>query len=110
MTSTTRLPGEELYPPTPELDRQIALVRTGRPGAVQEFLDWLLDEQGYVLAKYQDRVEPGVYSEQPVEQHVRPEQLMADHFGIDLRKIEAERRAVLDWLQRQDVAVTPTGD
>lgn len=32
-----------------------------------------------------------------------PEQLMADHFGIDLARIDAERRAILDALRAADI-------
>lgn len=34
-----------------------------------------------------------------VQVWVRPEELMADFFGIDLKKIESERRALLDALR-----------
>jgi hypothetical protein len=80
------------YPPTPELDKQAALIATGETNTVQRFLDWLFDEQNLVLEP-----DPGRSREQ----------LMADFFGLDLRKIETERRAVLDAI-RANRANTPT--
>lgn len=36
---------------TPELDKQSAIIKSGKAATVQDFYDWLT-EQGYVLAKY----------------------------------------------------------
>jgi hypothetical protein len=136
--------------PTPELDRQLAILGTGRAQAVQEFYDWL-QAQGLHLCAWTedltestpcpDAVTPGKhaprfgcvdgkrarfgettgqdgqdygacprcagrgYIERPirprwVEDPRSPERLVADHFGIDLRKIEAERRAILDAIRQ----------
>jgi hypothetical protein len=80
------------YPPTPELDKQAAIVASGEANTVQHFLDWLYDDQNLVLEP-----DPGRSREQ----------LMADFFGIDLRKIETERRAILDAI-RTNRLNTPT--
>lgn len=37
---------------TPELDRQSEIIKSGKAGAVQDFIDWLLDERQYQLAEY----------------------------------------------------------
>lgn len=79
-------------PPTPELDRRADLIATGRPEAVGGFLDWL-GEHGYVIARWEEFPGEG---EQLVPAHVRPEKLLADHFGIDLQKVETEQRAILE--------------
>lgn len=89
--------------PTPELDKQLEIVRSGKAGTVQEFIDWLLDEKHYVLARYVPEDErtddDGIYGEQPVAVFIQPEQLMANFFGIDLNKIDQERRALLEALR-----------
>ena len=91
-------------PETPELDkRKREVLDPGLNTVVQDFYDWLTQEKGYVLARYvpeEERFEgDGIYGEQPVAVHLDPEQMMAEFFGIDLDKIEAERRALLDHLR-----------
>jgi hypothetical protein len=76
------------YPPTPELDRQSQAIEDGR--RLVEFLDWL-SEQGYHLAKYHDG--------QPYDANPGPQKLIAGFYGIDLDKIEAERRALLEHVR-----------
>ena len=85
--------------PTPELDRQRDIIHSGKAETVQEFIEWLLDKQGLVLGKYgtdeferKDVLSPTYYSR---------EDLMADFFGIDRNKIEAERRAILEALRAE---------
>lgn len=84
---------------TPELDKQKRVIDSGRAETVQDLIDWL-PTRGYRLAEY---IQYEGYSEpRLVEANVIPEQLMADFFGIDLAKIEAERRAILDALRGGD--------
>ena len=97
------------YPPTPELDkRKREVLDPGLNKVVQDFYDWLTQEKGYVLARYvpeEERFEgDGIYGEQPVAVHPDPEQMMAEFFGIDLAKIEAERRAILEYLRSDEFA------
>lgn len=82
---------------TPELDKQLEIVKSGKAGVVQDFIDWLREEKDYVLGEYQDW--EGYSEQQFVPVYIQPEQLMADFFGIDRNKIEAERRALLDTLR-----------
>lgn len=101
-------------PTTPELDRQSKIIQTGKPGAVQDFIEWL-DENGYVLARrctepiHRDRARLAG-SPMPsycgvcegtgiVETHIDRPRMMASFFLIDLDKIEQERRALLDALR-----------
>ena len=92
-------------PDTTELDKQAKIINSGKAPAVQEFIDWLLDDKKWVLARYVEEDErtpnDGIYGEQPVPVFVQREELMAEFFGIDLNKIEAERRALLDHLRSQ---------
>lgn len=89
---------------TPELDKQSEIIHSGQAATVQDFIDWL-SEQKYVLARYVPEDErtddDGIYGEQPVAVFIQPEQLMADFFGVDLRKIDAERRALLDAIRSE---------
>ena len=60
-----------------------------------EFLDWLQGK--YVLAKY---VETGTWAGEPVHDlrhaNVPVQDLLAEFFGIDQDKIEAEKRAMIE--------------
>lgn len=80
---------------TPELDKQAKIIKSGAAGHVQEFIDWC-NEQGYALCLPRPDSLHGAYT--PIM--LSPEQIMADHFGIDRDKIETERRALLDHLRR----------
>lgn len=86
-------------PATPELDKQADLIATGHPAAVQEFYDWLI-QNGYVIGRYQEV--DGYSDAMLVPAPITPEQLLANHFGIDRGRIEAERRALLDYLGRAE--------
>lgn len=85
-------------PDTPECDKLLALEKSGRRGQVQEFLDWLLDEQ---RVQFYSGVS---YYGRPLTFYKSREELMADFFGLDLHKIDREREALLDyqrWLNDQ---------
>lgn len=85
---------------TPELDFQSIIIESGQSELLGKFYDWLT-EQGIVLAKW------GGYDYESETYHddilslysVHPEKLFADFFGLDLNKIEAERRAILEELR-----------
>lgn len=124
---TTRSDGVK-PPETPELDRRSEIINSERhPHLVlTEFYDWL-KEQGLQLCKYETREveEPcqgrKLFSEcggddcaacggtgwvkVPREdwwQDVRqPERLFLDFFGLDQDKIDAEQRALLDYLRKR---------
>jgi hypothetical protein len=88
------------YPETPELNRQVELVKSGKAGLIQEFVDWLLDE-------LHDGTRVGLWRgtdefERPLWWQPNREQLLADFFGIDRNKIEDERRAILAHLATQN--------
>lgn len=85
----------------PEHDKLTA-IGDERRETVQEFIDWLLDQY-----RPDVRGEPGhlifaAYNQydylDPV--HVTREKLMAEFFDIDLKRLEAEKDAMLaDYLQ-----------
>ncbi len=86
---------------TPELDKQHKIIESGASDTLTEFYDWLHD-QGYCIAEeieheWEDEYDDYGHMLHPVR--IRPEQLFADFFGIDLDKIETERRAILDALR-----------
>lgn len=82
------------YPPTPELDKMLAARDHGGSFAVQEFLDWLLDEKKYLLYRLDETID----AEYPV--YVDRGELMREFFGIDSTAVERERQAVLDYVRR----------
>jgi hypothetical protein len=82
---------------TPELDKQHKIIESGASDTLTEFYDWL-SERGWLLARWEANGKWNEYLE-PV--YTRPEQLFAEFFGIDLDKIESERRAVLEELRSQ---------
>lgn len=88
------MPGHECkapasYPETPELDRQHEVL--DRSHAAGDFIDWL-GTQGLVIAQYGS-------DGQWYPAYIPPERLLADWLGIDLDKVEAERRAILAHLR-----------
>jgi len=84
--------------PTPELDKQHAVIESGAAGTLGDFYDWLTDEKGWVLAEW---TQDGMRNDYLKPVYFRPDQLFADFFGIDLDKIESERRAILEELRTQ---------
>jgi len=88
-------------PPAPECERQSELVRSGRAGLIQEFLDWLLDTEQVQLYTH-DQWEDAEGPWEPMPYYKSREQIMAAFFGIDLKKVEAERRALLSHLRARD--------
>ena len=84
----------------PECDKIVAVHDQSQK--LGEFLDWLR-EQGWELCAYQ-----GVEDEESEETpdgwypiHKPAEQLLAKFFGIDLNKVEAERRALLEAIREK---------
>ena len=75
-----------------ELEKQHAVIESGESDTLTNFYDWLA-EQGYEITEWDD--DQREY--RPIS--LRPEQLFADFFGIDLDKIETERRAILETLR-----------
>jgi len=77
-------------PECPECDKMIAvqdnsLVLTG-------FVDWL-SEKGYAICTLEET--PGYPKEQWISIRQSYEELFADYFGIDLKKVESERQTLL---------------
>jgi hypothetical protein len=63
---------------------------------VQSFIDWLYDMQGCEIAFWEkNRIEDRLC---PIRQS--REDLMASFFKINLKKLDAEKRAMLDELRR----------
>ena len=92
-------PAEHPYPATPELDKQNAIIRSGKAATVQDFIDWLYEERHLTLCEPKPDSLHGYYVPASTG---GPEQLMADFFGIDRDRIETERRAVLDAYRSQN--------
>lgn len=88
------------YPKTPTLDQMLDLERQGRSTAIQEFIDWLLDDQGWDIAK----LDPGGGETVLM---VDREKLMAEFFHVDLEAAERERLAVLEYVRSQDAENAP---
>lgn len=86
--------------PTPELDRQREIIKSGRAAVVQAFLDWLTDEQDWLIAHYAREDERFADEIFPVPQ--TKQAIMELFFKIDPNKIEAERRALLEELRTRN--------
>jgi hypothetical protein len=81
---------------TPELDKLKAINDAGLNATVQEFLEWL-QSKGYLVARYlkpEEKDDYGYWGGMPVPVAETHEQLMADFFEIDMRKVSEERDAV----------------
>jgi len=81
---------------TPELDFQHLIIESGQSELLAKFYDWLT-EKGYSLCFWSDGDEYDDGGYYPLS--MSPEKLFAEFFGIDLNKIEAERRAILEELR-----------
>ncbi len=75
-------------PDTPELDKMLE----AKPDSqiIGEFLNWLFNEQHAQMCRFDDKFDEFV----PIFESV--ERWLALYFGIDLEKMEQERRAILD--------------
>lgn len=70
-----------------------------------EFLEWLLDEKGIVLCRYEQT--GGTWNGQPISRLafvVLPhlQDWLAEFFGIDREKLEDEKRRMLDVMRQVD--------
>lgn len=63
-----------------------------------EFLEWLANAKGFVLCE-RNTLDWGDDRFVPADQNV--ERLLAEYHDIDLEKVEAEKRAMLDRCRRQ---------
>jgi hypothetical protein len=67
---------------------------------IGEFIDWLGWNKGYHISFYPKDEETHAYPRlAPIIENT--EQLLADYFEIDLKKVEEERRAILKGLQEK---------
>ena len=86
-------------PKTPELDRRSEVLPKAQ--VLTEFVDWL-SGQGIVLCSLQETGRSN--SDGPTRVwypfHEPYERMFERFFGLDGNKIEAERRALLDWLAK----------
>lgn len=82
------------YPATPECDRMHEVIDEHDTQTVGDFLDWALSA-GFHLCTWNDRLEQF----DPVHKSV--EQWLAARHGIDLDKVDAEKKAILEHLRRQ---------
>lgn len=96
---------------TPTLDKMLSVKDQSQ--AAGQFLDWLVSEKGFVLAKYHEhndehcgeyergnRRECGLAEETLYQEHHSIEKLLAEFFGINLNQAEKERVAILKSLQK----------
>ena len=83
---------------TPELDFQHLIIESGQSDLLAKFYDWLIEKDYYICYRDEgDKYDDGGYY--PISSS--PEKLFADFFGIDLNKIEEERRAILEELRNR---------
>lgn len=87
MSTDTTEPARLDLPPTPELDRQKAVM--DKATLIGEFLEWLSSQAITIEAADGRTISDAGWNA-----------LLAAFFGIDLDKIEAERRAVLAYLNQ----------
>lgn len=85
-------------PETPECDNLAALM--GNIDAITEFFEWA-GEQGYQVGKYQP-IE-GYRDEQFMPVSRTPHELALESLGLDPKKLETERRALLDYQRRLNI-------
>lgn len=81
-------------PECPECERLVA--NESESSILTDFVDWL-NSNGYVICTLEDT--QGYPREQFISLRKTYEQLFADYFEIDLKKVEQERRALLASLR-----------
>ena len=79
---------------TPECDKMLAVQNESL--ILSEFVDWL-NSKGYAICKVEET--PGYPKEQWIPFRKSYEELLADYFGVDLKKAEQEKQAILKSLQ-----------
>lgn len=80
----------ENIPECPECDKVIAF--QDKSTVLSDFVDWL-SSNDYTICTVEET--PGYPKEQHIPIRKSYEQLFADYFGIDLKKTEQEKQAVL---------------
>ena len=81
------------YPESPELDKMSEFTDSSQ--IIGEFVDWMTGERGIVLAEYREDVE----QDWPIPICININELLAEYYGVDLKKVEEERRDILGYLQ-----------
>lgn len=93
----------------PELEKVEQLMCRSQPAG--EFLDWLVNERGIVLAQYHKHTD-GCYGINEFYNcgfnenllypcYIGIEKLLAEYFHIDLEKVEQERRQLLEDVRKR---------
>jgi len=81
---------------TPECDKLKALIDSGERDTLQKFLDWLTENHVVLCQLETGRGYRSDGEYVPLRQNT--ENLMAEFFGIDLKKVEREKQAILGGL------------
>lgn len=96
----------EEYPTTPNLDIQAKVIESGQAQAISDFLDFLFDEKGFVLAQwvpYTTWVDGGTDHrlERTSWGESQRREMIERFFGMDPQKASEERDAVYRWVAAQ---------
>jgi len=83
-------------PETPECDKLSKVADESQ--RIGEFLDWC-SERGWHLAEYVSYTD--LRDERLVPLRTGIQEVLARHFGIDLNKVDQEKRALLEWIRSQ---------
>lgn len=89
--------------PTPELDKQREVIKSGKNDVIGDFIEWL-SPHGYVVARWQkDESDQDVLL--PV--WTSTSRLLSEYFGIDHDEVERERRALLEAIRKREETPAP---
>lgn len=80
---------------TPELDK--ILKNKDESQTIGSFLDWLQNERKVILCAYDEKISD--HHPYPIRKTI--EELLAEYHGIDLKKAERERVAILDNIRKK---------
>jgi hypothetical protein len=95
-------------PPCPECEKLHDIAPYSQK--VGEFIEWLRSEKGAVIATHHEHSDEcydgeytncGLRKDELCIMHFSTEKLLAEFFGIDLDKVERERRALLEYLSQK---------
>jgi hypothetical protein len=85
----------------PEHDKMRDAIDNGASEKVQEFIDWLYDHKQWTVAEFQEH-EHRRFGEVLVPVSLTREQIMADFYSIDLRKVDDEKRIMLTTIRTEN--------
>jgi hypothetical protein len=94
------MPANSNPPPAPECEKMRAV--QGQSQVVGAFLDWLSSvKRVHLMVDFEsDETDMNGPVQVPIRESI--EELLAEYFEIDLKKVEKEKQALLEYIRQQN--------